>query len=104
MHLQTDRAFAAQKAEDTILVVLRMRTGFAVPMTDFQIVNPGGDYGEFANTPNAGGIPVVQPPDFKPLLRGAGVFVNVGWPFQGAWVGASGETVEFSVSVAFRVK
>src|SRR5439155_12255318 len=73
----------------------------AVPMTDFQAIDPGGDLRILARAADAGGVPVLQAPGLEPLLGGAGELINLWRPFRSARVSAGGKTSRLAVGARF---
>src|ERR1039458_2646020 len=70
--LQRDGPLASENLEHAFLVVTRQWAGFSIPMTDFQIIDPGGDLGVLAGAADAGAVPILHAPGLEPLLGGAG--------------------------------
>src|SRR6266705_2251640 len=99
VNLQPDRTFSAQYFEHSLLVILRQRTSFSVPVAYFQIIDPGRDLRVFAETPDARGVPIFQTPRLDPLFRRARVFIHAPGPFFCARVGGGSKAFGFAVGI-----
>src|ERR1051326_2858200 len=73
VNLQTNRAFASEQGKNFFLVVLRQRAGFAVPLANFQVVDPRRDLRKFSDAADAALVPIAGTPRFDPLLGRAGI-------------------------------
>src|SRR5438045_5152953 len=97
MDLEPYRTFAPKNAEHALLFIPGQRTGFAVPVADFQVIDPGRYLRIFAGTTNTRCVPALHTPGIDPLLRRTTIFIHSIRPFFRSRVRLSDKSTRLAV-------